>query len=195
MRHTATLDDYLALSITNCKTIGYFKPDTVQEGIIRWRNGGEVIAAIKLTTDTVNHTCTLHYCYNGNEVQETVRLRWRSSNLDNSADLWEKRRGYYYFVCPLTGRSCRKLYLVNGRFVSRFGFRHLYEKQTLSRRQRADLFRFLDAADKVEKLERQPYRKRTYRGNPTPYARKLERLNRRAVAWYYNLQDQAQSLS
>ena len=195
MRHTATIDEYITLSLTRCKKMGYFLPNTVQEGTISWRENGEVFAAIKLTTDTLNHVCTLHYCFNGKEIKETVRLRWRSSNLDKGANVWERARGFYYFVCPVTGRSCRNLYLIGGRFVSRFAFKHLYEKQTLSRHQRADIFRFLDAADKVERLERQPYRKRTYRGKPTPYARKLEHLNRQALAWYWNLQGQAESLS
>lgn len=185
MRHTATIDEYITLNITRCKKIGYFQPNTVQEGTVSWRNNGEVYAAIKLTTDTFNHTCTLHYFYNGNEVKETVRLRWRSSNLDNSANIWEKGRGFYYFVCPVTGRSCRKLYFVGGRFVSRYGFKCLYEQQTKSRAQRDNpLFGFLDVEAQLETLERQRYRRMTYKGKPTPFARKYERLVNKANKYY-----------
>ena len=186
-----TLDEYLTLSLTRCKALGFFAPNTVQEGRINWKTSdGEQVGAILFTTDTVNHTCTLHYSHNGNEVKETVRLRWRSSNLDQGVT-WEKGRGFYYFVCPVTGRSCRKLYLVNGRFVSRHAFKALYEQQVYSRSRRNDIFRFLDYADKLEKLEQQPRRKYTYRGKPTPFARKVERLNRRGAQWYARLNNEA----
>lgn len=191
MRHNPTIDEYLTLNITTCKKLGYFQPNTVQEGSVLWTNGGEVVAGIKLRTDTINHVCTLSYVWNGTQVEDTVRLRWRSSNLDTGVISWEIGRGFYYFVCPVTGRSCRNLYLVNGRFVSRYAFKALYKQQTLSRHRRADVFRFMDAADKVERLARQRYRKRTYRGKPTPYALRLERLNDKAVKWYGDLQIEA----
>jgi hypothetical protein len=40
-------------------------------------------------------------------------------------------------------------------------------------------------------LERQPRRKYTYRGKPTPFARRVERLNGKAVRWYRSLEDEA----
>ena len=172
MALTTTLQDYIRLSLTRCKDLGYFVPNATAEGVITWTSGDERIAAVRFKTDTVNNRCIISYRIDGEDVTQKVWLRWCCSNLN--------RGGYYYFVCPVTGRSCRNLYLIGGRFVSRFAFKHLYEKQTLSRHQRADIFRFLDAADKVERLERQPYRKRTYRGKPTPYARQVERLLHKA---------------
>lgn len=191
-----TIQDYLRLNLTRCKALGYFVPNATAEGVITWAQGSDVIASVRFTTDTVNHRCTIAYSTaDGEQVTQTVRLRWRSSNLDKGVNTWEKGRGYYYFVCPVTGRSCRNLYLVNGRFVSRHAFPHLYEQQTLSRSRRTDVFRFLTYADKVEQLEQQPRRKYTYRGKPTPFARKVERLNRRAIGWYSTLEEQAHSLN
>lgn len=191
-----TIQDYLRLNLTRCKALGYFVPNATAEGVITWAQGSDVIASVRFTTDTVNHRCTIAYSTaDGEQVTQTVRLRWRSSNLDKGVNTWEKGRGYYYFVCPVTGRSCRNLYLVNGRFVSRHAFPHLYEQQTLSRSRRTDVLRFLTYADKVEQLEQQPRRKYTYRGKPTPFARKVERLNRRAIGWYSTLEEQAHSLN
>lgn len=191
-----TIQDYLRLNLTRCKALGYFVPNATAEGVITWAQGSDVIASVRFTTDTVNHRCTIAYSTaDGEQVTQTVWLRWRSSNLDKGVNTWEKGRGYYYFVCPVTGRSCRNLYLVNGRFVSRHAFPHLYEQQTLSRSRRTDVFRFLTYADKVEQLEQQPRRKYTYRGKPTPFARKVERLNRRAIGWYSTLEEQAHSLN
>ena len=187
-----TIQDYLRLNLTRCKQMGYFVPNATAEGVITWAQGSDVIASIRFVSDTVNHRCTIEYrTADGEQVTQTVWLRWRTSNLDKGANTWEKGRGFYYFVCPVTGRSCRNLYLVNGRFVSRHAFPHLYEQQTLSRSRRNDVFRFLTYADKVEQLEQQPRRKYTYRGTPTPFARKVERLNRRAIGWYGELEEQA----
>ena len=186
-----TIQDYLRLNLTRCKALGYFAPNATAEGVLTWAQGSDVIASVRFTTDTVNHRCTIAYRKTGGEqVVQTVQLRWRSSNLDKGVT-WEKGRGFYYFVCPVTGRSCRNLYLVNGRFVSRHAFPHLYEQQTLSRNRRNDVFCFLTYADKVEQLEQQPRRKYTYRGKPTPFARKVERLNRRAIGWYRDIEEQA----
>lgn len=195
MAQSTNIQDCLTLSLTKCKQMGYFAPNATAEGVLTWTSGGEVIAAVRFRTDTTNHRCTIEYrTADGEDVTQTVLLRWRSSNLDKGVTSWVKGRGYYYFVCPVTGRSCRKLYLVNGRFVSRFAFKHIYEQQTLSRNRRNDVFRFLLYADKVEQLEQQPRRKYTYRGKPTPFARKVERLNRRAVSWHNELETQASKL-
>ena len=176
-----TIQDYLRLNLTRCKALGYFVPNATAEGVITWAQGSDVIASVRFTTDTVNHRCTIAYSTaDGEQVTQTVWLRWRSSNLDKGVT-WEKGRGFYYFVCPVTGRSCRNLYLVNGRFVSRFAFKALYETQTESHSQRDNpLFKTLDAWDKLEQLERQKYRRYTYRGKPTPYARRVDRLLRKA---------------
>ena len=176
-----TLQDYLRLNLTRCKALGYFVPNATAEGVITWAQGSDVIASVRFTTDTVNHRCTIAYrTADGEQVTQTVQLRWRSSNLDKGVT-WEKGRGFYYFVCPVTGRSCRNLYLVNGRFVSRFAFKALYETQAESHSQRHNpLFKTLDAWDRLEKLERQKYRRYTYRGKPTPYARQVERLLHKA---------------
>lgn len=187
MSQAITIQDCLALSLTRCKEMGYFVPNATAEGVLTWTSGGEKIAAVRLTTDTTNNRCTIAYrTADGEDVTQTVWLRWRPSNLN--------RGGYYYFVCPVTGCSCRKLYLVNGRFVSRQAFTHIYEQQALSRSRRNDVFRFLSYSEKVEQLEQQPRRKYTYRGKPTPFARKVERLNRRAIRWYENLENEAHTL-
>lgn len=173
MALTTTIQDYLRLSLTRCKDLGYFVPNATAEGVITWTSAGERIAAVRFKTDTVNNRCTISYRTDGEDVTQKVWLRWCCSNLN--------RGGYYYFVCPVTGRSCRNLYLVNGRFVSRFAFKALYETQAESHSQRGNpLFKTLDAWDKLEKLERQKYRRYTYRGKPTPYARRVERLFRKA---------------
>lgn len=178
MARTTTIQDYIALSLTKCKEMGYFVPNATAEGVITWSSNGQAIAAVRFRTDTTENRCYIAYTKaDGTQVTQKVWLRWHSSNLNNG--------GYYYFVCPVTGRSCRKLYFVGGRFVSRYGFKCLYEQQTKSRAQRDNpLFGFLDVEAQLETLERQRYRRMTYKGKPTPFARKYERLVNKANRYY-----------
>jgi len=150
---TGTIEQYICLSVTDCKRLGFFKPGTVATGTVPY--------------------AVLRYRYRDENVDTTLTLRYKGSNLNNGT-------GYYYFVCPVTGLSCRKLYLVNGRFVSRAAFRPLYRKQTESRTRRSGGLALLDALADLEALEGEKYRRFTYRGKLTPYGKKCERIARRA---------------
>jgi hypothetical protein len=73
------------------------------------------------------------------------------------------------------------LYLVGGRFISRYAFRALYAKQRYSKAQRAEFLTILKEWNEYEQLAAQPYRKTTYRGKPTPYGKQIERYERTAA--------------
>lgn len=180
MTRANTYDDYLTLDLTKCKALGYFVPNATAEGVITWHRGSTKVAAVRLRTDTVNNKVYLAYnTTNGEERQQAIWLRWQSSNLNIE--------GYYYFVCPVTGRSCRKLYFVDGRFISRFAFKALYEAQTRSHAQRKSIWRFLASVSELENLAEQPHRKRTYKGKLTPYARKVQKIDAALMEWHDKL--------
>lgn len=171
---TETIEELLAVSVTQLKRLGFIQPNAYKYGVLDWKQGGRVVARAGLAVDTRGTIATVRflYDYNGTPLDYTTPLRFTPSNLN--------RGGFYYFVCPVTGRSCRKLYIVGGRFVSRFAFRALYEKQAKSRNERGGLFGFIDAATKYEDLTNAPRRKWFYRGKPTPYGRKVERAGEKA---------------
>ena len=165
-----TIDSYICLSVAACKRLGFLKPNETAEGVVTWTQGGAQVAAIHLTTKTGAVPCAiLSYTYRGTNVQTSLTLRYKPSNLNNGT-------GYYYFVCPITGLSCRKLYLVGGRFVSRAAFRPLYEKQTLTRTARTGALAFLKLLAACEDVEAERYRRYTYRGQLTPFGRKCEKM-------------------
>ena len=169
------MERLLAISITALKGNGLLKPDRKQAGEIYWNHGnGTRAASMGVITDTTHEVATVRFVYdhNGQTHDETVLLRWKQSNLNNG--------GFYYFSCPVTGRSCRKLYFVGGRFVSRFAFRALYESQTVGPSERNNVYYQLAKFCEYEQLAEQPYRKETYNGKPTPYGRKLERYDNNA---------------
>ena len=171
-----TIDQYLTLSVTDLKRLGFLKPRELKSGRVSWYRGGEEIASIHVTTDTrALPMCYLSYSHDGEPVQEILRLMFKHSNLDP-----EGEHGYYYFVCPSTGECCRKLYAVNGRFVGRAAFSPLYPQQAQSRKQRTETG-WLDVLLKLDELQQTHHRKEFYRGKPTPYRKRWERWVRRTA--------------
>ena len=183
-----TIDRYISLSVTDCKRLGYLRPASVCVVVVRWTQGGDEVAAVHLRTDTVaaEPSAVLRYTYRGTTVEVPVALRFKASNL-------KPNTGYYYFVCPDTGQPCRKLYLVEGKFVSRAAFRPLYEQQTLSRQARQDGNAWLFGYAKLENLLAEKYRRYTYRGKLTPYGRRCEKLNARVEGIFGGLMHVAET--
>lgn len=170
----ATIEELLQFSVTDLRRLGLCAQGAAQSARLSWRRWGRVSASIDVRTDTRGAVpvVVLDYTNNGVPVEQTLALRFIPSNLS--------RGGYYYFVCPVTGRSCRKLYFVGGRFVSRFAFRALYAKQAHSQTERRrGLFAVLTAARDFEAVDGQRFRKYHYRGRLTPYGRRVERLAER----------------
>lgn len=166
-----TIDFYLSLSIKDCKQMGFLAPDALKTGTINWLRNGEKTASITFATDTRKNTALMLYQYEGEPVKEVIKLMYQQSNLKGN------RRGYYYFVCPVSGKRCRKLYLVNGKFVGRAAFRPLYQQQAQSRKQRnSSVSKRLELLIAVDRYQRQRYRRETYKGKQTPYGRKVSKL-------------------
>lgn len=165
-----TIDQYLTLSVTDIKRLGLLKSRAVCKGGVSWKRGEHTTAQIQVVTDTrALPMCYLVYRYNGDAIQDKIRLMFKHSNLNP-----EGEHGYYYFVCPVTGACCRKLYLVNGHFVGRSAFRALYPKQTESHKERQTI-NWLEALRVLDFMQGSRYRKEYYRGKPTPYRLRLEK--------------------
>ena len=89
-----------------------------------------------------------------------------------------------FFLCPYTGRKCRKLYLGGNVAARRYAFSHCYSYQNQSRQERS--LKWIELVNE----ENIPYRKwgkPIYRGKPTRYFKKLLRYKMLAEAAEYNL--------
>lgn len=176
-----TIDKYITISVTDCKRLGYFKPNATCSGVLRWNNAnGGLVASVGFATLTTGvPVARIAYNYNGRDVETEIRLMWKRSNLRPDA-----ANGYYYFVCPETGALCRKLYLVNGRFVGRKAVGALYPDQTKTHAQRrnpwANLYR---TWAQLSEMEKDPHRRKTYNGQQTPFGRRFEKLTQRAEVY------------
>ena len=169
------IDNYIRLTVRDCKRLGYFVPKGKAAGVVRWEQGTEEIASIRFGTNLTGAVpyAVFDYSYKGTPVHTEITLRFHPSNLNGKA-------GYYYFVCPVTGLSCRNLYLVEGRFVSRAAFRPLYRTQAETKTPLNNIsLAALRALTEYENLTTAKYRRLTYRGKTTPYGRKVEKLGER----------------
>ncbi len=113
----------------------------------------------------------LNYLCNDTPVQYTVQLISCPSNLGKGV-VW-------YFLCPITGKRCRKLYLIDTHFYNRSAFsRCFYDCQIQSKRYR-ELDKTLGAYYRVDELYQQLYKKhfkKQYAGKPTKRYLKLTAL-------------------
>ena len=141
---------------------------------MQWsRNGtktGSIGFRVNMSTDLPY--LELDYRCNDIPIKYQVRLVSISSNL-GKGDVW-------YFICPRTGRRCRKLYLVDRYFYHRSAFKGcFYEKQTYSHNNRA-LYKSFESLFGTERLYEQLYGKnfkKRYRGKKTAtYQKIIEKL-------------------
>lgn len=166
-----TFDDFRSFSTHDLKRLGFLQNYFC--GILNWLRGSEVTSSIRITAFLSSQKSCLSLWYrfnNGETVSDEIYLQFVKSNLG--------RGGYWMFICPVTGKCCRKLYLHNGHFKSRAALPPgiLYESQNvnMSFRPIRYLFQHEDQCEALEKAISKPYAKKTYRGKPTRLVKRLE---------------------
>ena len=126
------LEQFITLGVSDLKRAGLFTPEKVRKVQIEWDRGTDY-ASITAVTNFTGYVpfAVLSYYHNGRPVEQGVTLRWH--NLYNGG-------GFYYFVCPLSGLSCEKLYFSDehGQFIGRVATRARY-LHTLRTRERLEI--------------------------------------------------------
>ena|SRR5437773_2146211 len=170
-------DRCLQLTVTFLKCNGYLSSGQWKTGIVAWSIGEgqerEITARIKITVSMeAEPYIHLNYTVSENLISYQIRLVSIPSNLQKG-QIW-------FFVCPVTGRLCRKLYCIGERFLHREAYNGcMYTKQTYSRRLRREMKifdRLIISAEIVDELNKS-YFKETYNGKTT---RRFQRLLKRA---------------
>lgn len=169
-------DDLKTVSISFLTKHGYLKPNQWQSGTITWSRNGTQTGSIAINVNTLPDSpyLELDYQCNGKPINYKVQLVSAPANLGKGV-VW-------YFVCPHTGKRCRKLYLADTYFYHRSAFRGcMYRIQTLSKRTRLweKIFSCLYVSDKIYEQLNKRHFKKTYAGKPTKrYLKLTQRLNR-----------------
>ena len=163
-------DTCLQISITALKRNQFLKPEHFASGNLTWSRNGNKEASISITINTRSESpyLELNYTANGNPIKYSVQLVSISSNIGKGL-IW-------YFICPRTGKRCRKLYLADTYFYHRSAFRGcMYQCQTYSRKYR-DLHKVF-ATDEIYEQIYSKHFKSQYGGKPT---KRLLRLSKQA---------------
>jgi hypothetical protein len=174
-------DETLKINLSILKRWGYLKPNQTVETTLIWSRHGEKIAEVGLFVCMLesNPYVRLNYSYQGEPREFKLKLFWKESNL-NQGKVW-------FFICPKTFKYCRKLYLVDGYFLSRAAFRGLncmYEKQTYSKYGRSldKIFGTYYGTERAyEKIHSKNFKK-YYAGKPTKKYLKLLEIARKSEA-------------
>lgn len=165
------------MSIESCKTVSITKlkewdylNNGIKSGIISWSISGEVQSRIGIKSTILEHNkyITLEYTQNGESIKYDVRLISIPSNLGKGS--------VYYFVCPNTGKHCRKLYHNSKYFLHREAFRYLYYEKQIQSKKTRELHSIFDKAflkDEVYEEQYKKYYKTHYNGKPTKRYQKL----------------------
>jgi hypothetical protein len=170
--HPILYDECKIINISDFKRWKYLKPNQYNSGVLTWRINGEKTGCISfiIDTDIENPYIELDYKCNETPIKYKVCMIQIPSNLGKGS-VW-------FFVCPQTGKRCRKLYLVNSYFFHRSAFKGcMYEKQTKSHYYR-NLGKRFDKMFGDEKFIEQLYSKhfkKQYNGKPTKRFLKLQK--------------------
>ncbi|WP_165425780.1 hypothetical protein [Flavobacterium sp. XN-5] len=169
--YPTTVEDCLTLSIKKLKEWNYLNFLGTKSGTITWSRNGEKHSSISIsvTNNSFEMYATLDYKCNGEPTKYKVEIIGKPSNLGKGE--------VFYFVCPITKKHCRKLYLHSGYFYHREAFKSLmYSKQIESKKNR-DLFKIFEASQLSDEIYEERYKKyfkTHYKGKET---KRFKRLN------------------
>lgn len=175
-------DSLKTVSISLLAKRGYLKLTHWQSGTISWSMNGNKTGSISIGVCTQPESPYLELDYKCKEAPINYRVELVStlSNLGKGL-VW-------YFVCPHTGKRCRKLYFFNGYFYHRSAFGGMYENQTQSK-----YYRYLDKtlglyfrSDKLGEQLCKKHFKKQYAGKPTKKYLKLTQQIQKAESIPYH---------
>lgn len=158
-------DDTLQIRLSKLKEWGYLNLGQVKSGAITWNQNGKQTSSISIQVNTLDKKrpfVELDYQYRDEPRNYRVQLVSTPSNLGNG-QIW-------YFLCPQTGKRCRKLYAIGGYFLHREAFKGgMYKSQIQSKSYR-QLDKTLGAYFRTDQLYKQLHKKhfkKTYAGKLT----------------------------
>lgn len=173
--YPTSIEDLKYISIADLKRMKLLTPESFIKTVINWtnRNTNEKTGSISVNITTNDHRgqITFDYTYRETEkINYNVRLITRPSNLGKGLQ--------WFFVCPITGKVCRKLHLISGYFCHRSANPNLmYAKQIESKKMRdwSKRFGFMFDDEVYSEIYSKHF-KSNYNGKPTKRFLKLSKI-------------------
>jgi len=158
------LDEVKQISITKLKELGCFEPGSYKSDWLIWSSRGQVKGSINISVD-LRRSPSAYLKYTVNK-EENVSYRVKLVSLDSNLGVGK----IWYFICPHTGKRCRKLYGAGKYFLHRDAYPDaMYECQIYSKRKR-ELDKILEMVFGIEQLYEKldaKYYKSHYAGKAT----------------------------
>lgn len=173
--YPTTMEDIRRFDISFLSKHEYLKPQSYKCGQIIWTSshGTKNTIGIEVKINLSDGIISLDYTHNEtNKINYKIQIISRPSNLGIGL-IW-------FFVCPFTGKVCRKLHLINGYFQHRTANPYLmYSKQIESKKWREWNRAFAhEYNDNFYDELYSRYFKKYYKGKITKrYARLLKKIN------------------
>jgi hypothetical protein len=167
-------DEALQLTTTKLKQWGYLNSKEIKSGRIFWNSHRNQTGSISIKVNTINEQPYIEFNYKYRDEPRIYKVGFVSlfSNLGKGV-IW-------YFLCPVTNKRCRKLYLVDGYFLHREAFKGCMYKSQAKTKEKG-FFRYFKNQIKLDDLNEKIYSKhfkRHYAGKPTKrYLRIMEKID------------------
>lgn len=170
--YAVCFDEVKQVSISHLTSLGYLRPDAKVVGPMSWSIGGEPSGSITVEANLPKRYVELRYVCDGTPINYRVRLESVKKNFGGHE---------WYFICPVTGRRCKKLYHIDGYFLSRYAYPWaMYSSQKHSKSVRA-MFAEYFVLDKADQFLSKPYSRTHYKGKITKRYARLLRHERRVL--------------
>ena len=147
-----SIESCKTVSITKLKEWGYLDKG-IKSGVITWSISGEVTSRIGIKSNITEYkkTITLDYTQDGESINYNINIISIPSNLGKGRIL--------YFVCPNTGKRCRKLYHNSKYFLHREAFNYLYYEKQIESKKTRELHSIFDRAFLKDEVYEEQYKK------------------------------------
>lgn len=163
-------DEVKTICISDLKLLTQ-RNENLKSGVLTWKRSGSITGRIRISviTDSYTNALFLDYVCNDKEYSYKIDFTVLPSNLGIG--------NIMYFICPITGRRCRKLHFISERFMHRSALPNgMYSKQTQSKdwRKKEKIFGSYFEVDEVCSELYKKYFKTHYNGKPTKRFLKLK---------------------
>lgn len=163
-------DEVKQIAISDLMRLGFLRPGAITCGPFRWTRGGKPSGSISITANLADRYIELDYRYGEKPILYRVRLESIPKHFGGCE---------WYFLCPATGKRCKKLYGIGEYFLSRFAYPSaMYSTQIEGKNFRQVIGTFR-ALDRSKEFSMRRHARTTYKGKLTKrFARMLARTER-----------------
>ena len=179
-------DECRIISISDLRKWKYLELNTIKSVTITWRNEYDEVTSrlpIQIIMNENKTVVILNYKCNDNSYNYEIQLTSIPSNLGKGV-VW-------FFICPFTRKRCRKLHLLDERFIHRSAFPSgMYECQTKSKKWRGwdKVYGSYYETDRLYEQLYSKHFKKFYAGKPTKkYLRIMKQIKRAERLTSYDL--------